>query len=114
RAVEAPFPADGASSLPHLMSRPSTPAYRHHRFTLQRRSTPMSLIRVVITTYGILHGPAPADGDALLIDLSSALRNPHQDPELRYRNGLDPAVRDHVLTTPGADRVVALGVDRIR
>jgi len=74
----------------------------------------MSLIRVVITTYGILHGPAPADGDALLIDLSSALRNPHQDPELRYRNGLDPAVRDHVLTTPGADRVVALGVDRIR
>jgi len=74
----------------------------------------MSLIRVVITTFGTLHGPAPADGDALLIDLSNALRNPHHDPALRYRTGLDPAVRDHVLTTPGADRVVALGVDRIR
>ncbi len=72
------------------------------------------MIRVVITTYGTLHGPAPADGDALLIDLSEALRNPHQDPELRYRTGLDPIVRHHVLTTPGADRIVSLNVDRIR
>jgi len=74
----------------------------------------MSLIRVVITTYGTLHGPAPADGDALLIDLSEALRNPHHDPELRYRTGLDPMVRHRVLTTPGADRIVSLNVDRIR
>ena len=74
----------------------------------------MSLIRVVITTYGVLHGPAPAEGDALLVDLSSALRNPHQDPEMRYRTGLDPVVRHHVLTTPGADRIVSLNVDRIR
>lgn len=72
------------------------------------------MIRVVITTYGTLHGPAPAEGDALLIDLSEALRNPHQDPELRYRTGLDPIVRHHVLTTPGADRIVSLNVDRIR
>lgn len=74
----------------------------------------MSLIRVVITTYGTLHGPAPADGDALLIDLSNALRNPHHDPQMRYRTGLDPDVRAHVLETPGADRVVSLNVDRIR
>lgn len=74
----------------------------------------MSLIRVVITTYGTLHGPAPAEGDALLIDLSEALRNPHHDPQMRYRTGLDPEVRAHVLETPGADRIVALNVDRIR
>lgn len=72
------------------------------------------MIQVVITTYGTLHGPAPAEGDALLIDLSEALRNPHHDPALRYRTGLDPMVRHHVLTTPGADRIVALNVDRIR
>ena len=72
------------------------------------------MIRVVITTFGTLHGPAPTDGDALLIDLSEALRNPHQDPELRYRTGLDPVVRAHVLETPGADRIVSLNVDRIR
>lgn len=72
------------------------------------------MIRVVITTYGVLHGPAPDEGDVLLIDLSNALRNPHHDPEMRYRNGLDPVVRDHVLTTPGADRIVSLNVDRIR
>ena len=74
----------------------------------------MSLITVVITTYGTLHGPAPAEGDALLIDLSDELRNPHRAPSMRYRTGLDPAARDHVLTTPGADRIVALNVDRIR
>src|SRR5690554_3922631 len=72
------------------------------------------MIRVVITTFGTLHGPAPDEGDALTIDLSNALRNPHHDPQMRYRTGLDPVVRHHVLTTPGADRVVALNVDRIR
>lgn len=72
------------------------------------------MIRVVITTFGTLHGPAPDEGDALTIDLSNALRNPHHDPQMRYRTGLDPIVRHHVLTTPGADRIVALNVDRIR
>ena len=72
------------------------------------------MIRVVITTYGVLHGPAPDEGDALTIDLSNALRNPHANPDMRYRTGLDPMVRHHVLTTPGADRIVSLNVDRIR
>src|SRR5690554_6182151 len=72
------------------------------------------MIRAVITTYGVLHGPAPDEGDVLLIDLSNALRNPHANPDMRYRTGLDPMVRDHVLTTPGADRIVSLNVDRIR
>src|SRR5690606_8658958 len=72
------------------------------------------MIRVVITTYGVLHGPAPDEGDALTIDLSNALRNPHANPDMRYRTGLDPMVRHHVLSTPGADRIVALNVDHIR
>src|SRR5690606_41471161 len=63
------------------------------------------MIRVVITTFGTLHGPAPTDGDALLINLSNALRNPHHDPQLRYRNGLDPVVRHHVLTRSEERRV---------
>src|SRR5690606_38304209 len=51
---------------------------------------------------------------ALLIGLSEALRNPHANPDMRYRTGLDPMVRHHVLTTPGADRIVSPNVDRIR
>src|SRR5690606_21176738 len=66
-----------------------------------------------ITTYGTLHGAAPA-GDALQVDLTRALHNPHANPDMRYLTGLDPEVRQHVLTTPGADRIVALNVDRIR
>lgn len=72
------------------------------------------MVQVLITTYGTLHGPAPDEGDALTIDLSNALRNPHANPDMRYLTGLDPEVRQHVLTTPGADRIVALNVDRIR
>src|SRR5690606_12250209 len=72
------------------------------------------MIRAVITTYGTLHGPAPADGDALLIDLSEALRNPHANPDMRYRTGLDPEVRAPRLATPGAARSVAPTRDRIR
>src|SRR5690554_5203999 len=72
------------------------------------------MIRGVSTTYGTLHGPAPDAADVLLIDLSHALRNPHANPDMRYRTALDPLVRDHALTTPGADRIVALNVDRIR
>src|SRR5690606_19085851 len=43
-----------------------------------------------------------------------ALRNPHANPDMRYRTGLAPEVRAHVLETPGADRSAALNVDRIR
>jgi RNase adapter protein RapZ len=70
------------------------------------------LIKVVITTYGVLHGEAP-EGDAVTVDLRRALRNPHQDPAMRYKTGLDPEVRDHVLSTPGADRIIADTVLRI-
>jgi RNase adapter protein RapZ len=63
---------------------------------------------IEITTYGVLHGPAPR-GDAVTVDL----RNPHDDPAMRYRTGLDADVRDHVLGTPGADQVITDTVGRI-
>ena len=72
------------------------------------------MVQVLITTYGTLHGPAPDEGDALTIDLSNALRNPHANPDMRYLTGLDPEVRQHVLETPGAERIVDINVDRIR
>lgn len=67
---------------------------------------------IQIITYGVLHGPAP-HGDAITVDLSDALRNPHNDPAMRYLTGLDAAVRNHVLSTPGADQVIADTVERI-
>lgn len=62
--------------------------------------------RVLIASYGILHGDAPEPfihGAApVTIDVTTALRNPHDDPTMRYRTGLDPDVYEHVLATPGA------------
>jgi RNase adaptor protein for sRNA GlmZ degradation len=73
------------------------------------------LIRVVIDTFGVLHGPAPT-GDALTVDLRDRLRNPPDDPAVRDRmvqqTGLDEEVRDYVLATPGADQVVENTVER--
>ena len=67
---------------------------------------------IEITTYGALHRDPPA-GDALTADLTSALRNPHHDPGMRYRTGLDPSVREHVLSTSGADALVERTVRRL-
>ncbi|MGX1887281.1 RapZ C-terminal domain-containing protein [Streptomyces sp. NPDC055287] len=33
-------------------------------------------------------------------------RNPHHEPVMRYRTGLKPQVRGHVLVTPGANTVI--------
>lgn len=66
--------------------------------------------RVLITSYGILHGPAPERtfrGMAPVeIDVTTALRNPHEDPAMRYRTGLDADVYEHVLATPGATGIL--------
>lgn len=70
------------------------------------------LVKVRIRTEGCLH-PDFSPGDALTVDLSRALRNPHSDPSMRYRTGLDREVRQHVLTTPGARQVIDRTVDRI-
>lgn len=69
---------------------------------------------VRIVTFGILHGPPPAAPWALTLDLTNVLRNPHDDPAMRYETGQHPAVREHVLATPGAfdiiDGAVALAM----
>ena len=65
-----------------------------------------ALAKVVITTIGTLHAPGGPVEDGLYFDLSDKLRNPADDPAMRYLTGLDPKVRDHVLATPGAMPVV--------
>jgi RNase adaptor protein for sRNA GlmZ degradation len=66
-------------------------------------------IRVVIVSYGVLHHDAPT-GDAITVDLTTALRNPPEDPAVREQmiaaNGLDKVVRDYVLATPGARSII--------
>ncbi|MEV4376967.1 RNase adapter RapZ [Streptosporangium sp. NPDC049644] len=57
-------------------------------------------VQVLITSFGYGHSPAP-DAD-VTIDARRNLRNPHHDPAMRQLTGLHPAVRRHVLNTPGA------------
>lgn len=75
------------------------------------------LIQVVISTYGILHR-TPPDEDALVVNLTTALRNPPDDPEVRERmiqlTGQHPEVRAYVLDTPGALDIVRRATDQIR
>lgn len=60
------------------------------------------LTQIVIHTIGTLHPDAlHAIPDGLYYDLGGRFRNPHDDPAMRYRTGLDPQVREHVLTTDG-------------
>lgn len=70
-------------------------------------------VRVVIRTIGTLHPDAVShiEHGALFFDLGNRLRNPHDDPRMRYRTGLDPEVRDHVLTAPGANTEISAIVD---
>lgn len=65
---------------------------------------PTDHIQVVITSFGYGHSPAPqAD---LTIDTRRHLRNPHHNPAMRTLTGLDSAVRQHVLATPGARHLI--------
>ncbi|MGE7437003.1 RapZ C-terminal domain-containing protein [Kitasatospora sp. NPDC001175] len=72
--------------------------------------------RVEITSYGVLHQDPPA-GDALTLDLTTALRNPPEDPEVRdvmiASTGLDQVVYDYVLATPGALEIAERTVLRV-
>ena len=72
----------------------------------------MTTTNVLITSYGVLHAPAP-EGDALTVDLRTALRNPHHDPAMRQLTGLDEPVRAHVLATPGAWDIIDRTVSRV-
>ncbi|MEV7676712.1 RNase adapter RapZ [Streptomyces sp. NPDC088752] len=61
------------------------------------------LVAAVISSIGIRHEGAHALVDTgLYLDLSRVLRNPADDPTMRYRTGLDDDVYAHVLKTPGA------------
>lgn len=65
---------------------------------------PDTHIQIVVTSFGYGHGPAP-EAD-ITIDARRHLRNPHSDPAMRELTGLNPAVRQHVLDTPGARRLI--------
>ncbi|MFB7672224.1 hypothetical protein ACFC26_12490 [Kitasatospora purpeofusca] len=73
-------------------------------------------VRVEITSYGVLHQDPPS-GDALTLDLTTALRNPPEDPAVREvmiaSTGLDQVVHDYVLATPGALEIVERTVLRV-
>lgn len=62
------------------------------------------LVRVLVESFGYRHGPAPAAH--VTIDLRAALHDPHVDPALCALTGLYPAVREHVLATPGAGQIL--------
>lgn len=60
---------------------------------------------ITITSFGYLHGEAPAA--ELTLDLRHHFRDPHVSPELRYLTAHDQAVRDAVRSTPGITQLVA-------
>lgn len=62
----------------------------------------MPQVRVVSFGYG--HADQP-EAD-LTIDARRLYRNPHHDPRMRELTGLDAAVREHVLATPGVREVL--------
>ncbi|MEU3423608.1 RNase adapter RapZ [Streptomyces murinus] len=67
-------------------------------------------VAAVIRSIGLRHDGAHhvlASGDGLYLDLRRALRNPADNPALRYMTGLDGAVYEHVLATPGAQELIA-------
>ncbi|WP_272923993.1 RNase adapter RapZ, partial [Streptomyces sp. SID3343] len=60
-------------------------------------------IRIVSFGYG--HGPTP-EAD-LTVDLRRRFRNPHHNPAMKHRTGLDADVYAHVLATPGIESIAA-------
>jgi UPF0042 nucleotide-binding protein len=56
------------------------------------------LIRVVVHSFGYLHGPPP--GADITIDLRQVARDPHTTPEMRELTGLEPSIRRQILANP--------------
>ncbi|MFL1381523.1 RapZ C-terminal domain-containing protein [Nocardiopsis protaetiae] len=79
-----------------------------------RALTDKGLVKAVVVTYGVLHGrpPRPSTGHTVHVDLTSALRNPADDPRLIQMTGLDHPVRQHVLNTPGARAIIDDALER--
>jgi UPF0042 nucleotide-binding protein len=62
-------------------------------------------IKVVVESFGYLHGPPPpAD---ITIDIRDVARDPHTSLEMRELTGLEPQVRRSVLGNPGGLSVLA-------
>lgn len=73
---------------------------------------PDNRIQCVVQSFGYGHGEPPrAD---ITIDTRRHLRNPHANRAMRQLTGLDAVVRDHVLATPGARRVIEHAADMAR
>jgi UPF0042 nucleotide-binding protein len=69
--------------------------------TITATTTTSGTVRIISFGYG--HGQPPVAD--ITYDLRTLLRNPHHDPAMRERTGLDGDVYDHVLETPGANRL---------
>ncbi len=68
-------------------------------------------LHLTVQSFGYKYG-LPVDAD-LVLDCRF-LPNPHWVPELRPRTGQDPAVRDHVLASPGAQEFLERGEGLLR
>lgn len=55
---------------------------------------------LTVISFGYLHGEPPRAH--LTLDARDLLLDPHVDPALRQKTGLERDVVDHVLATPGA------------
>ena len=68
--------------------------------------------QIIIQSFGFLHGVPASPTGALLIDLRTALLDPHVDPAMRQLTGLDDAVVQNVLEQPMAFEVISRTVDQ--
>jgi len=68
-------------------------------------------LHLSILSFGYKYG-LPLDAD-LVLDCR-LLPNPHWVPELRPLTGLEPAVRDYVLSQPGAEEFVSIASELLR
>jgi UPF0042 nucleotide-binding protein len=69
-------------------------------------------VTVRVLSFGYLWHPNPAELPGtqrldVVVDLRAMLHNPYHDPAMRERTGLEPVVRDYVLSTPGAMEILA-------
>lgn len=72
-------------------------------------------VAAVIRSIGFRHeGAHHLVTDGLYLDLRHALRNPADDPTMRFRTGLDADVYAHVLATPGAQELITRTAVQLR
>ncbi|MEW1701042.1 RNase adapter RapZ [Streptomyces sp. NPDC091278] len=73
------------------------------------------LVAAVVRSIGVRHdGAHQLVTDGLYLDLRTALRNPADDPSMRFRTGLDEDVYEHVMATPGAREIIARTAVQLR